>query len=91
VNFNDFASYINTGTSETGAVSQTRVGWTAGGGAEWAFSRNWSGKLEYLHVDLGSIGNNTVFDTNLNPASFVVQSHKLTEEIVRLGLNYKFN
>jgi outer membrane immunogenic protein len=89
VSFNDFVLYINSGTNETGAISQTRVGWTAGVGAEWAFSGNWSGKLEYLHVDLGSL-TSTVFDTNGNPASFVTQTHKLTEDILRVGLNYRF-
>ena len=34
--------------------SYTAVGWTAGGGAEWAFAPRWSVKLEYLFVDLGS-------------------------------------
>jgi len=44
------------------SVSKTKVGWTAGAGAEWMFARNWSAKLEYLYVDLGSesaIGNLT--------------------------------
>jgi outer membrane immunogenic protein len=36
------------------SVSKTKVGWTAGAGAEWMFARNWSAKLEYLYVDLGS-------------------------------------
>lgn len=30
------------------------MGWTAGGGAEWAFSPNWSAKLEYLYSDIGA-------------------------------------
>jgi outer membrane immunogenic protein len=37
-----------------GTASQTKIGWTAGAGAEYAFARNWSVKLEYLFVDLGS-------------------------------------
>ena len=32
---------------------QTKTGWTAGAGAEWAFTRNWTAKIEYLHYDLG--------------------------------------
>ena len=36
------------------SISTTKVGWTAGAGAEWMFARNWSAKLEYLYVDLGS-------------------------------------
>jgi outer membrane immunogenic protein len=28
--------------------------WPAGAGFEWAFAPNWSMKVEYLYVDLGS-------------------------------------
>jgi outer membrane immunogenic protein len=34
--------------------SSTRVGWAAGAGVENAITRNWSWKLEYLHMDLGN-------------------------------------
>jgi opacity protein-like surface antigen len=37
--------------------SQTRSGWTLGGGVETALAGNWSAKLEYLYVDLGSTTN----------------------------------
>ena len=36
-----------------GSISDTRVGWTAGGGVEWMFLPNWSMKLEALYYDLG--------------------------------------
>jgi outer membrane immunogenic protein len=36
------------------ALSVTKWGWTAGGGLEYALSRNWSVKAEYLYVDLGA-------------------------------------
>jgi outer membrane immunogenic protein len=52
------------------SVSKTKVGWTAGAGAEWMFARNWSAKLEYLYVDLGSesaIGDETA-NVPINPA-----------------------
>lgn len=32
----------------------THVGWTIGGGVEWAFADPWSVKLEYLFMDFGS-------------------------------------
>ena len=34
-------------------LSETRVGWTIGGGLEWMFAPNWSLKGEYLYYDLG--------------------------------------
>ncbi len=37
-----------------GRYSDVRVGWTAGGGAEWAFMPNWTLKGEALYYDLGS-------------------------------------
>ena len=36
------------------SFSDTRVGWTAGGGLEWMFMPNWSAKVEYLYTDLGT-------------------------------------
>ena len=35
--------------------SATQVGWTAGGGIEFAFTPNWTAKVEYLYVDFGSL------------------------------------
>jgi outer membrane immunogenic protein len=70
--------------SEYGPCSATSCndwrenGWTAGAGAEWAFAPNWSAKLEYLYVDLGSTANNP--DPGLE-AKF---------HVVRFGLNYRF-
>jgi outer membrane immunogenic protein len=37
-----------------GTGAGTRVGWTVGFGAEWAFWNNWSAKLEYDFMDFGS-------------------------------------
>ena len=33
------------------SAHDNRIGWTAGAGAEWMYSRNWSLKAEYLYVD----------------------------------------
>jgi outer membrane immunogenic protein len=42
----------------SGSSSNTQVGWTAGGGAEWMFMPNWSLKGEYLYYDLGKVSYN---------------------------------
>jgi len=67
--------------------SKTRAGWTVGGGWEHKFSQNLSGKLEYLFVDLG----NTAY-FNPPPAGFADRAGgvKLTDHIVRVGLNWQF-
>ena len=61
--------------------SDTRLGWTVGGGVETMLAQNWSAKLEYLYVDLGD--KNTY--TAAGPVNVALTSH-----IVRLGLNYRF-
>ena len=35
--------------------SETLVGWTIGGGLEWAVNQDFSVKAEYLFVDLGHV------------------------------------
>jgi outer membrane immunogenic protein len=75
------------------SVSKTKVGWTAGAGAEWMFARNWSAKLEYLYVDLGSesaIGDVTENQV-LNPRIAVGYTWHTRENIARVGVNYHFN
>jgi outer membrane immunogenic protein len=51
-------------------------------GLEYAFMGNWTAKLEYLYVDLGS------FDAGHCP---VVNNVSFKENILRAGLNYKFS
>lgn len=46
-----------------------------------------SAKLEYLYVDLGTVSN--AFVTPLTGSVFAA-SERVTEHVVRVGLNYKF-
>jgi outer membrane immunogenic protein len=75
-----------------GNATTTVTGWTVGGGIEAAFAPNWSAKVEYLHVDFG---NHAIFNDIvplIPPASIVLAEHvRYTTEILRVGLNYKFN
>jgi outer membrane immunogenic protein len=72
-----------------GEASSTKVGWTAGGGLEWAVAGNWSAKAEYLYYDLGDVRVTGVptpaVGTNVTQTDF-----KTTGNIVRAGLNYRF-
>ncbi len=74
------------------SASDTRTGWTVGGGVEYAFLNNWSVKAEYLHVDLGTIGGTS---TTIDPSfpAVLVSSHStdFKADIVRAGINYRFN
>ena len=72
--------------------SQTKLGWTAGGGLEWALSRNWSVKAEYLYVNFGSVD---AAGTIVNPtppgyANAISTSVDLTAHIARAGVNFRF-
>jgi outer membrane immunogenic protein len=82
--------------SSFGSLSNTRVGWTAGGGGEWLFAPNWSLKVEYLYYDLGSVRFALSPLTNRFTTGGVAWSSspsattRFTGNIVRAGLNYHF-
>jgi outer membrane immunogenic protein len=67
--------------------SQTKVGWTAGAGVEGAFADNWTAKIEYLYADLGTASCTTACG-GAPPGAIPVT---LRENLIRAGLNYKFN
>jgi outer membrane immunogenic protein len=68
----------------TGTNSSNRTGWTAGGGVEYGINRNWSAKLEYLHVDLGTA-------SFMGAASGTpTLSVPITDDLARVGLNYRW-
>ena len=73
---------------QQGSVSDTKLGWTVGGGAEWALANNWSLKGEYLYYDLGS-GSHLMTDP-LNPATIFAARADFKGSIARAGLNYRF-
>ncbi len=79
------------------STTTTQAGWTAGVGIEFAFADNWTAKIEYLYVDLGT-ANVTCTTTACLLASGlgvagppIPVSIKLTDNLVRVGINYKFN
>ena len=59
--------------------NKTLVGWTAGAGIEYAFTQNWSAKLEYLYMDLAS-----------RTYSVTGVDNGLHSNFLRLGVNYHF-
>lgn len=69
------------------SASTTRTGWTVGAGIEGAFAANWTARLEYLYVDLGTLNNNFV---GLGAFAPLLTSSHVTDNIVRVGVNYRF-
>jgi opacity protein-like surface antigen len=61
-------------------MSETRTGWTVGGGVEWNVFNNWTAKAEYLHVDLGKM------NCGFNCGMIANNTVSLTEDLVRGGI-----
>lgn len=75
-------------TFYSGSDSQTRTGWTAGGGLEYAITNNWSAKLEYLYLDFGTF--TFVSPNQLGAVAAWKTDVHARDHVVRVGLNYKF-
>jgi len=71
-------------------TSETRTGWTVGGGIEWAFWNNWSAKLEYDFYDFGT--RNVTFTGTIFGFPEVVPGINIRQQIsaVKFGINYRF-
>lgn len=84
-------SFLDT---ESASFAATKLGWTAGGGVEYALRNGWSVKAEYLHVDFGSVSATTrnLLDSGTIAVPRQPFSHSvdLRSNIVRAGLNYNF-
>jgi outer membrane immunogenic protein len=69
--------------------NSTKTGWTAGVGVEARLVGNWTGRVEYLYVDLGEVNTTGLLLAN-TPALKVSYSSRVTDSIARVGLSYKF-
>lgn len=100
-NLNGPSAGIATFWAGDATFSDTRTGWTAGGGGEWMFLPNWSAKVEYLYYDLGTLSANALVAEPFlvgvvvpgSPAFFtnaVRTTTRFNGNIIRAGLNYHF-
>jgi len=96
-------------TTINSSIDSTRLGWVFGGGLEYAFSRNWTIRAEYLHLDFGTVTGSGVVNLPAGvlgnglctPGQAVITgpgtytgcslSSRLTAEVVRAGITYKFD
>jgi outer membrane immunogenic protein len=84
------SSFGGSATTSSGALATantTRAGWTVGAGIEGVIAPNWTAKLEYLYVDLGTVNNTFVGVGAFAP---LLTSAHVTDNILRVGFNYKF-
>jgi outer membrane immunogenic protein len=77
---------IGTAVPSAFSNSITNVGWTVGAGIEGVIGGNWTAKLEYLYVDLGTVSSSYA----LPITNVISYSSHVTDNVLRVGLNYKF-
>jgi outer membrane immunogenic protein len=73
-------------------IKDTRLGWMVGAGAEYAFSPNWSAKIEYDYLDFGTKHYQFFTPTTGGLALSSLYDIDITQRVhmVKLGLNYRF-
>lgn len=86
------ASFANAGGTNqinfNGSAPGISVGYAIGAGVEYALTQQISAKVEYLYTDVGSQHYNL---TNPNTAAVFNAKSDGVSQLVRVGLNYKFN
>ena len=84
----------NFGTGSFGNTTPIwEFGWVAGvGGEVRLWNSNWLLRVEYLHYDFGDSGSSFEFATDgVESASASFTTGRLTTDVVRAGLSYKFD
>ncbi|GLR88715.1 hypothetical protein GCM10007857_54280 [Bradyrhizobium iriomotense] len=77
------------GTANGASFRHSLTGGTVGGGIEAALFGNWTGKVEYLYMDLGSISDSFTTAIPFGTINTRVTSD-IRDHVVRAGLNYRF-
>lgn len=92
--FTDTNTNLGGHATENGSTTNLRTGWALGGGLEWALSKHWSVKGEYLYLDFGKkiTATGTITDPGAGAgyAQGLSTSADLTAQVARVGVNYKF-
>jgi len=73
-----------------GSASDTKTGWTIGGGAEWMFAPHWSAFLEGNYMDFGSHDRVLTTAVATACAAGCAFSTKATAATILVGVNYRF-
>jgi outer membrane immunogenic protein len=70
-----------------GSYRERRIGYTVGGGLEWAFANNWTAKAEFLYLDFGSFD----YVSPDGGGNYWYTSVDTKEYVARIGINYLFH
>jgi outer membrane immunogenic protein len=81
--------YYDGVTAYYSSRDNTRTGWVAGGGVEYAFTPNFTGRIEGLYVNLER--SRGVFPTTLALPAYTGRRNEDSFAVIRAGLNYKFS
>ena len=76
-------------------LSDTHVGWTVGGGIQYAITNDWSVRADYRYTDWGSINEvlfgGTKFPTHFSNFFGYDGNRRVQENQVQVGFDYKFD
>jgi outer membrane immunogenic protein len=87
------AGPVNTGTINASYTqNRTKIGWTAGVGAEYMLSQHWTARAEFRYVDLGrtTVACSSATDFNNCVSAGYRGEFSNTLKLGLVGLNYKF-
>jgi outer membrane immunogenic protein len=90
--FNTDVSILNPAVPffANGNVSNTRVGWTVGGGIQYAITNNWSVRAEYRYTNWGTLSDGRLAAVAA-PGVFFNGNRHLNQNQVQVGFDYKFD
>jgi outer membrane immunogenic protein len=84
-------AWANMKTTVISGQSSNAFGWTAGVGLEYAFADYWTAKIEYLFADFSDIScTGGACGFNLPSKLSANDSVSFSENVIRVGVNYKF-
>ena len=73
------------GSFVPGSLADSSVaGWTVGAGFEYALTRNWSAKAEYMHYEMEKS------KFTLSPTNVTIVQAQHSGDLVKVGVNYRF-
>jgi outer membrane immunogenic protein len=87
----DTTGFFTTVPGTNATFSNTRAGWTAGGGIEYAVTDNWWVRAEYRYSNFGNTTDFPFAGALPFADSFVFLRHHLTENQVQAGFTYRFD
>jgi opacity protein-like surface antigen len=78
--------------SSDGSTDELKIGWTVGGGGEFALDEDWSLRGEYMFTDFGDIDSSSVVDETFvgNVPAALDHSADFTTHAFSIGVTFRF-